>query len=578
MSKNLKDGVITLNGSSKTLESHLRPMLVGTYRPEAFGAVGDGTTDDLAAINATITAAYNAGGGIVEFDGTKTYCINSVRAGQPGYGVSLLMRAGVSYRGNGCTILSKTSSWFLGNQEETFFSGGTVANVTVNPTAGTRSLTLSSASGFAVGDFVAVRLGDNPHDSNEPRYTVTARITGIVSNTITLDRAIPVAINVTGAVNANNKLVRKFDERIHDIFVEDINFESNDAVTPQNIEGAIDLRWAQNIRFLGLTANKRGIGVNMGAGIVYCQFSENILIDRPVGYKNLNTANQASKGRLLNITNCIDVEIRDPVAINHGAALIMAESYCERVRIMNPVFRDAWGFGYSTPIFAVNQGSEVFIENVSVDITGRTGSWTLVDDGASGGKGVVKDVAIRGQFPVSTVVLGFMRGKMTYTDGTNAIELDCDVFEQGEMHIPLVGSMYNYYPLPVVGRLIAAEVYVPETFQASDVTAFYCGNTLGNGNDVASALVAGVRKRMTDNQIGMAAGLLGTNGSGSSVDNATQRPQFLIATAGTVTSGTFIAIRWRAARVISSTSSAFTIGAVPETKAVYLATRTGAPA
>jgi hypothetical protein len=55
--------------------------LRGPYRPvftpEQFGAVGDGATDDYAAINAAINAAYNARGGTVFF-GPKTYRCNSV--------------------------------------------------------------------------------------------------------------------------------------------------------------------------------------------------------------------------------------------------------------------------------------------------------------------------------------------------------------------------------------------------------------------------------------------------------------------------------------------------------------------
>jgi hypothetical protein len=39
----------------------------------AYGAVGDGVTDDMVAIRAAVTDARNAGGGIVRLDGTKTY-------------------------------------------------------------------------------------------------------------------------------------------------------------------------------------------------------------------------------------------------------------------------------------------------------------------------------------------------------------------------------------------------------------------------------------------------------------------------------------------------------------------------
>lgn len=50
--------------------------LLQDFPVEAFGAVGDGTTDDTAAIQAAIDAARNAGGGTVVFD-AKTYRITS---------------------------------------------------------------------------------------------------------------------------------------------------------------------------------------------------------------------------------------------------------------------------------------------------------------------------------------------------------------------------------------------------------------------------------------------------------------------------------------------------------------------
>lgn len=39
----------------------------------SYGAVGNGVTDDMAAIHAAVTAARHAGGGIIRLDGTKTY-------------------------------------------------------------------------------------------------------------------------------------------------------------------------------------------------------------------------------------------------------------------------------------------------------------------------------------------------------------------------------------------------------------------------------------------------------------------------------------------------------------------------
>src|SRR5581483_1193871 len=45
-----------------------------TFNVKNFGATGNGSTNDTAAVNNTITAANNAGGGIVEFPSGKYLC------------------------------------------------------------------------------------------------------------------------------------------------------------------------------------------------------------------------------------------------------------------------------------------------------------------------------------------------------------------------------------------------------------------------------------------------------------------------------------------------------------------------
>src|SRR4030042_3787408 len=49
-----------------------------SFRPEDFGAVGDGITNDTAAIQAAIDAASNEGGGIIHLNGNYAYDIGGV--------------------------------------------------------------------------------------------------------------------------------------------------------------------------------------------------------------------------------------------------------------------------------------------------------------------------------------------------------------------------------------------------------------------------------------------------------------------------------------------------------------------
>lgn len=71
----------------------------------AYGAVGDGVTDDFSAIQAAVSAAVEAGGGIVRFDGSKIY--RSIGS----YGleienlIELVDTSNIKVEGNGATVV-----------------------------------------------------------------------------------------------------------------------------------------------------------------------------------------------------------------------------------------------------------------------------------------------------------------------------------------------------------------------------------------------------------------------------------------------------------------------------------------
>lgn len=73
-----RDGNVLVGGSSVTLQSVLSGLatLYFNVKSADYGAVGDGVTNDATAIQAAVTAAHAAGGGIVFFP-RGTYLINS---------------------------------------------------------------------------------------------------------------------------------------------------------------------------------------------------------------------------------------------------------------------------------------------------------------------------------------------------------------------------------------------------------------------------------------------------------------------------------------------------------------------
>jgi hypothetical protein len=76
-----------------------------TFYVADHGAVGDGITDDMAAIKAAVTAAQQAGGGIVSLDGTRTYRAIGLSDFTVEYLLDLQNARNIKIEGNGAKVL-----------------------------------------------------------------------------------------------------------------------------------------------------------------------------------------------------------------------------------------------------------------------------------------------------------------------------------------------------------------------------------------------------------------------------------------------------------------------------------------
>ncbi len=98
------------NGSSYRLGYQIAfgtPTFAGlpVFDVAAYGAIGDGVTDDMEAIRAAVAAARQAGGGIVTLDGTKTYRAIGLNDLTYEFLFQLNGAVNLSIEGNGATIL-----------------------------------------------------------------------------------------------------------------------------------------------------------------------------------------------------------------------------------------------------------------------------------------------------------------------------------------------------------------------------------------------------------------------------------------------------------------------------------------
>ena len=101
---------------------------LSTFDVATYGAVGDGVTDDFAAIQAAVNAAKAAGGGIVQFDGSKTYRSVGLNDLTVEALIDLKNVANIKIAGNGATVMLHPPDRFatVSNAENIQIDGFTI--------------------------------------------------------------------------------------------------------------------------------------------------------------------------------------------------------------------------------------------------------------------------------------------------------------------------------------------------------------------------------------------------------------------------------------------------------------------
>jgi hypothetical protein len=131
--------------------------LLGIYNARSYGALGDGTTDDRASIQAALDAAKAVGGGVV-FLPKGTYLIK-----RP---LWIGSKVALQGSGRGATIITKPAT--------------VKSLLTANASAGATSVTVADSTGFVVGG--PIHLSDT---SSWEWISTQGTISGIAGNVIT---------------------------------------------------------------------------------------------------------------------------------------------------------------------------------------------------------------------------------------------------------------------------------------------------------------------------------------------------------------------------------------------------------
>ncbi len=97
--------LIALHGTAAQVQAD-------TYKPEDFGAVGDGMANDQAAVAAAFEAARVAGGGRIEFNAGRTYFLGPLSS-TGAAAISVLSPRDIVVEGNGAELVVNTTGNFL---------------------------------------------------------------------------------------------------------------------------------------------------------------------------------------------------------------------------------------------------------------------------------------------------------------------------------------------------------------------------------------------------------------------------------------------------------------------------------
>ena len=190
-----------------------------------YGAVGDGTTNDTAAINAAITAANTAGGNIVF--SSMPHLITSPILMQSNVQLiftNTLTCSGMSAYGS--TEIDHSAVLFLGTSVLT-------SALTVNGVSGDLTVTVASGSSFSVGDMIVIE--DSSYFGSGTSAGVNsslARVMNVATNVLTIDNPLPTAFPTATSI------VRK------------VNLIQNASVSIATIAGApyqgVAFQWARH--------------------------------------------------------------------------------------------------------------------------------------------------------------------------------------------------------------------------------------------------------------------------------------------------------------------------------------------
>jgi polygalacturonase len=200
-----------------------------TFNVKNFGATGNGSTNDTAAINNTITAANNAGGGIVEFPAGTYRSPNSIHMKS---NVTIQLDAGSTIMGAGGTGYDAPESNPFDQFQDYGHSHFHNAMIWGN------NLTNIGFTGTGTIDGGGNLITGNPSSGQADKIISLTRCNGLTFNDFTMRRGGHFAILINGCTNVTSNNLKIFTASDRDAW--NIISTTNVTITNADINGNDD--------------------------------------------------------------------------------------------------------------------------------------------------------------------------------------------------------------------------------------------------------------------------------------------------------------------------------------------------